>query len=234
LQLSVKLAILQNNYKNKPINMTKYLSSILLIHCLLINFISCKSQYTRWEYDKSISQIEFEKIRYKLAKHDTLLIIGLLKKETKINGFSCAADWVNFTKDFKLQFFKLSNSYMIEKTVLNKDTWVSLKINGRFICVLPKDSIIQGHQCMGGGGQEGLTVNFDLNGNLRSFYSPTDIKIDKIFCSGGKSNEIGLLKNGALEYCTFSIDQNINDVKYRQGSIVSFDYNGNVSNVKEK
>jgi hypothetical protein len=210
------------------------LSLKLLIVCLLLHIFSCKSQYTKWENNKTISNIDFEKIRYKLNKKDTVLIVGLLKKETNINGFFCAADWVHFTKKYKLQLFKLGKPYQIEKFNILKDTWVSLIRNGRYICVLPKDSTIQGHLCLGGKGPDGTTVSFDPEGNLRSFFTPVDVKIDKIFCSGGKENEIGLLKNGALEYCTLSIDQNINDTKYRQGSTLYFDMNGNVSSVKEK
>jgi hypothetical protein len=213
---------------------SKYQILIFLLPALVFNSVSCKSQFTRWEYNKTISKIEFEKMRYKLVKHDTILIVGLLKKETIINGYSCAADLVNFTKDFKLQLFKLAKPYQLEKTIINKSTWVSLKRNGRYTCVLPEDTIIQGHLCIGNGEQDGIPVSFDNEGNLRSFFSPSDIKIGKIFCAGGKSDEIGLLKNGALEFCTLSIDHNINDVKYEQGSIVSFDFNGNVSNVKEK
>jgi len=167
-------------------------------------------------------------------KQDTVLLIGLLKDETLIGQYACAKDWVHFTKDFKLQLFKLARPYTIEKVNLLKGTWVSLKRNGRYICVLPKDTIIQGRLCMGGKDPEDAAVSFDTNGNLRSFFSPVDLKIEKVYCAGGEKNEIGLLKSGSLEYCTLSIDHNINDSKYRQGSVVYFDNNGNVSLVKKK
>jgi hypothetical protein len=206
----------------------------LLAALVLFNIFSCKSQYTKWENNKTISNIEYEKIRYKLNKQDTVLIIGMLKKETKIGNFICAKDWVYLTKDFKLQLFKLARPFSIEKYTLVKDTWVSLKRNGRYICVLPKDTLIQGRLCMGGSGIDDITVSFETDGTLRSFFTPDDIKIERVFCSGGDKNEIGLLKSGALEYCTLSIDHNINDTKYRQGSVVYFDNNGNVSIVKTK
>jgi len=206
----------------------------LLLPLLLIGTVACKSQNTRWENNKTISNIEFEKVRYKLEKHDTILIFGYLKNETEIEGYSVAPDLVHFSKDFKLIYFKLAKPYNLEKTVIDKDSWVSLERSGYFTCNLPNDETIQGYYCLGGNGQNGPTVTFESGGNLRSFFTPDDIKIGNIYCSGGKSHEIGLLKNGALDFCTLSIDHNINDVKYKSGQIVSFDFNGNVSSVKEK
>jgi hypothetical protein len=219
----------------KKVKMTiKFLTIKLLTFFLFVSFVTCKSQFTRWENNKIISNIEFEKVRYKLAKHDTILIIAYLKKDTLIEGYSCASGLVHFTKNFKLRLFKLANPYKLDNYEIQKDTWVSLERNGYYICTLPKDSVIQGYMCLGGKNDEGSKVSFDTKGRLHSFFSPSDIKIGNIFCAGGKSNEIGLLKNGTLGYCTLSIDHNINDVKYKRGLIVYFDFNGNVSSVKEK
>ncbi len=210
------------------------LSFKLLIPLIFFNFISCKSQYTKWINHVKIENIEFKKIRYKVVKSDTLLLIGLLKNESVIDNYPCAADWVHLSKKFKLQLFKLSSDISIEKLRLHKDTWVSLEKNAWYQCVFPKDTIIQGFKCMAGSGPDGISTNFDYEGNLRSFFSPDDIKIGKIFCSGGKNNQIGLLKNGSLEYCRLAIDHNINDIKYKQDQILHFDYNGNVSYTEEK
>jgi hypothetical protein len=212
----------------------KYLKINFLVSIILMSSVASKSQFTKWENNKAINNIVFEKVRYKSAKHDTLFIIGYLKNESTIEAYPVAADLVRFTKEFKLLYFKLAKPFKLEKFEIAADTWVSLEQNGYYICALPKADTIQGYTCMGGNGKVGNTVMFDSKGNLRSFFSPTDIKIGNIFCSGGKSNEIGLLANGSLGFCTLSIDHNINDVKYKSGLIVSFDFNGNVSSIKEK
>jgi hypothetical protein len=206
----------------------------LLIPLLLIGSVTSKSQNTRWENNKTIANIEFEKVRYKLLKHDTILLIGYLKNETLIEGYTVAPGLVHFSKDFKIIYFKLAKPYKLEKAEIAKDSWVSLERSGYYICNLPLDESIQGYYCLGGNGKDGPTVTFGSGGNLRSFFTPDDIKIGNIYCSGGKSHEIELLNNGALGSCTLSIDHNINDIKYKSGQIVSFDFNGNVSSVKEK
>jgi hypothetical protein len=210
----------------------RYLTIIISIGFLLVSFNQCKSQFTKWESNKKIANIEFEKVRYKLNKQDTILVIGQLKNETIIDTYPCAEGLVYFTKSLKLQSFKLSAPLKLEKFEIEKDTWVSLEKSGYYICSFPKEKTIQGFTCIGGKSEDGPKVTFDTQGNIRSFFSVSDVKIGEIFCSGGKSNEIGILKNGHLGYCKLSIDQNINDTNYKEGSILFFDYNGNVSLVK--
>jgi len=205
-----------------------------LIIILLFSSFSCKSQVIKLDNSSSLANIEFEKVKYKIVKKDTVSITGYLKNETLIGEYYCAAGMVQFTKDFKLQYFKLAKPYKLEKAEIPADTWVSFERAGYYICILPDNEAIQGHLCLGGNEKKGPTVTFDVEGNLHAFYSPTDIKIGRIYCAGGKSNEIGLLKNGALAFCTLSIDHNINDVIYKEGQILSFDFNGNVASVKEK
>jgi hypothetical protein len=210
----------------------KYLTAIISLVFLLVSFFQCKSQFTKWESNKTISNIEFEKVRYKLSKQDTVLVIGYLKKETIIESYPCAEGLVHFTKSFNLQAFRLSSPLKLEKYEIEKDTWVSLEKAGYYICSFPKEKTIQGFTCIGSKSEDGPKVTFDNQGNIRSFFSVSDVKIGDIYCSGGKSNEIGILKNGHLGYCKLSIDQNINDTNYKEGSILFFDYNGNVSLIK--
>jgi hypothetical protein len=206
----------------------------LLIILLLCFSYSCKGQFTKLNNQTSLSNIEFEKLKYKIVKKDTVEITGYLKNETQIGEYFCAADLVHFTKELKLVYFKLGKAFKLDKAEIPKGAWVSLERAGYYICNLPSDETIQGFACLGGNEHKGPTVTFDNEGNLHAFYSPSDIKIGQIYCAGGKSNKIGLLKNGSLAFCTLSIDHNINEVKYKQGQILSFDFNGNVASVKEK
>ena len=206
----------------------------LIVISLFAFAISCKSQLTRWESSKTIANVEFEKVRYKILNHDTIMIIGLLNKETVIENFPCAKDYVYFNNECKIQNFRLAKPFFIGTTEIPANTWVSLERYGYYVCSLPEESTFDVYTCMKGNGKDGPVTVFYSNGALRSFFSPEDIKIGEIYCAGGKSNEIGFLKNGSLEYCTISIDHNINDVKYKRGSVILFDLNGNVSAVKEK
>lgn len=68
-------------------------------------FFSCNTRYTSWQYNQTVHQIGFEKIRYLLKEGDTLSIIGYLNENTEIEKYPCATDWVHFSKDWKLKFF---------------------------------------------------------------------------------------------------------------------------------
>jgi hypothetical protein len=214
--------------------MFRYFLFRILLFFFLFAQVSCLSQFTKWENNQIKQGYEFEKIRYQLSKGDTMAIIGFLKKDALIETYPVAAGLVHFSNEFRLEYFSLSEQHKVEKQILPKGTWVSLSRKGYLRCHLPHDTDYQGFLCMAGDKQKGPVTTFDLAGNLRSFFTPDDVKIGNIYCLGGKSNEIGLLKNGSLEFCTLSIDHNINDVKYIAGSVLSFDYNGNVSSVKQK
>jgi hypothetical protein len=207
----------------------------LVVLLVLVNILACKGQeYTKWENNQTINHIQFERIRYKMDKQDTVLIIGQLKNEIQIGGYLCAPGLVHFNKNFEIQLFKLAAPLKIGKHEIGAETWVSLEKRGFIACIFQQATKIEDYVCMPGKETAGPQVVFDQTGNLRSFFSPHDVKIGNVYCSGGKTNEIGLLKNGALEFCTFSIDQIINDVKYTAKTIVYFDFNGNVSSTVTK
>jgi hypothetical protein len=213
---------------------TSILAIKLVLSLVLINFACMGQQFTKWVNNQTIGNMEFEKIRYKMETNDTVLIIGHLKNPTQIGEYLCAPGLVHFNKDFEILLFKLAAPLKIGKHDINAGTWVSMEKKGLVTCFFQQATQIDNFVCMPGKEFSGPNVVFDQNGNLRSFFTPDDVKIGKIYCSGGKNNEIGILRNGSLEFCTLSIDQNINDIVYKAKTIVHFDFNGNVSMTRTK
>jgi len=194
----------------------------------MIIIISCSyGKYSSWEHDKRVQNIEFVKIRYGLKNNDTFAIIGLLKNNTVIKGYHCAADWVHFTKAWELTLFKLEEKTEINSFEFPKDAWIRPD-KDRIVCSFPNDTTIQGFVCRGSGGSKGTQTSFYPNGKLESFFTKESIKIGEISCKGGIFNNIILYDNGFLKECTLSDDQTIKGISYKKGTRINFDLNGNI------
>ncbi len=195
---------------------------------LLVTVISCSyGQYTSWEYDKKVHNIDFTKIRYGINKNDTSVIVGFLKNKTVIQGYPCAADWVQFNQDWKLTLFKLDEKTVINNFEFPKNSWIRQN-NDRLVCAFPKDTVIQEYVCRGSGGSKGIQTSIYPNGKLESFFTKDNIKIGEIKCKGGVFNNIILYDNGLLKECTLSEDQIIKGISYKKGTRITIDLNGNI------
>lgn len=199
---------------------------------LLVMVISCSyGQYTSWEYDKKVNDIDFAKIRYGINRNDTSVIIGFLKNKTVIQGYPCAADWVQFNKDWKLTLFRLNDKTVINNFEFPKNSWIRQN-NDKLVCAFPNDTVIQGYVCRGSGGAKGIQTSIYPNGKLESFFTKDNIKIGEINCKGGIFNNIILYNNGLLKECTLAEDQMIKGISYKKGTRINIDLNGNI--IKQK
>ncbi|MCU7503000.1 MAG: hypothetical protein HF314_07995 [Ignavibacteria bacterium] len=207
------------------------LAQICLGTFILVTLCSCNRGYSAWEKNKLINGIEFEKIRYGLKDNDTTAIIGYLKANTIIEQYPCAADWVHFTKDWKLKLFRLCNKTTINNFEYCKNSWIRFTQEGSVICVFPEKTLVQGFKCIGGGGPSGISTSFYKSGRLNYFYSDGDILVDNILCKSDLFNNIGLHENGKLKECTLAQDKRINSINYKKGTRIFFDEAGMVKNM---
>ena len=194
---------------------------------------SCINGYTAWEKDTIKNGIKFSKLRYALKDQDTIAVIGYLSEPAVIEDFPCAADWVHFTKDWKLSLFRLDQPAVINNFDYGKDCWIRFKETGHtVICSFPEDTEVQGLMCRGGGGVSGIQTTFYKSGRLESFY-PTDvILIGDVLCKGSIFHNIVLHEDGTLKTCTLARDQKINDKMYEKGTRIVIDKNGSASIVE--
>jgi hypothetical protein len=198
----------------------------------LVIVISCSyGHYTLWKYDKKVNNIEFAKIRYGINNNDTFAIIGFLKNKTFIQGYPCGADWVHFSKDWKLTLFRLDDNTVINNFGFQKNTWIRPK-NDNLVCAFPNDTVIQGYLCRGNGGSKGVQTSIYPNGKLESFYTKGNIKIGDINCKADIFHNIILHDNGLLKECTLAEDQIIKGNSYKKGTRIIIDLNGNI--IKQK
>lgn len=198
---------------------------------VLVTLFSCNRGYSSWEKNKLVKGIEFEKIRYGFKDDDTTVIIGYLKANTIIEQYPCAADWVHFSKDWKLKLFRLSNKATINSFEYCENSWIRFTQDGCVICVFPEKTIVQGFKCTGGGGSSGISTSFYKSGRLNYFYSDGDVFVGDILCKGNLLSNIGLHENGNLKECTLGQDKRINNINYKKGTRIYFDEAGNVKTI---
>jgi len=200
----------------------------LIIFSILTGMSCIRGHYTKWEYNRNTHNIEFSKIRYGIADNDTIVIIGFLKSSTWVEGYLCEADWVHFTKDWKLIMFKMAETKTINNFQYPQNAWIHIR-NNTIICSLPHDTVIQGYLCRGNGGPKGIQTSIYPNGQLESFFTKGNIKINEINCKGGVFSNIVLYDDGRLKECTLSEEQSINKIKFKKGVRIHFDESGKCS-----
>jgi hypothetical protein len=225
----MKTIYTQEKFKMKFISLKAFHSAIICL-CIFLSVIlsSCKLGFTSWEENKTVHGIEFEKIRYGLKDNDTTSIIGFLKTNTLIEQYPCAADWIHFSKDWKLRLFRLNSKATINNFEYCKNCWIRFVEDGSIICVFPENTTVQGYNCIGGGGASGVSTSFYKNGRLHYFFSDETVLIGGILCKSNLLNNIGLYENGKLKECTLAQDQNIDNSQYRKNTRICFDETGKV------
>ena len=115
------------------------LINVLLLFLALFP-VNSHAAYTRWEKDREINGMEFRKIRYSVKDGDTVTVIGYLKAETLIDGYSCKAGWVHFSKNWELKLFQLDREAIINGFQYPKDTWIRFNDKGNVVCTFPKST----------------------------------------------------------------------------------------------
>jgi hypothetical protein len=186
---------------------------------------SCSGQYTKWEKNITINNIEFKKIRYGLNESDTTVIIGFLKQSTFIDGYRCKANWIHLNKNRKPVLFQLDEETVINNIAFQKDSWI-IKDGENLACVFVRDTVIQGYLCRGGGGPKGIQTSFYTDGNLKSFFARGDVRIGKVKCQGGIIHPVILYENGTLKECTLAEDFMHQGNLYTRGTNIVFDSSG--------
>ncbi|MDP4267686.1 MAG: hypothetical protein Q8880_09675 [Bacteroidota bacterium] len=197
---------------------TNTTSLILIFIVFGIFFTCCSGGYTSWEKNKTVRNIEFDKLRYSVKGKDTTTIIGYLKHDIEYKQYPCSKGWIHFSKDWKLKLFCLSRDFEINSNCFKKGTWIRYNDKEDLICVFPEQTLIQGHLCRGGGGPKGITTSFYPNGRLKSFYPPEDIEINNILCKSSCIGPVYLKEDGSLLECTLSQDVNFNGVTYSKNT----------------
>ncbi len=204
---------------------TKTLLVVTLFLLMLAN--ACKERYTAWEKDKTVNDIGFSRVRYGMIENDTVTIIGFLKQPTIINGYLCSPDWVHMEKDGKLLLFRLEEPSEINHVTFPRETWVRFH-DGNLIVVFPRDTVIQGFFCRGGGGVKGVQTSFYENGSIREFYSNNTLIIDDVKCYSDPTNPIGLHDDGSLRYCTLAEPLEYDTGEIKKGTRIEIDEEGHI------
>jgi len=203
---------------------------LFLIGIVIIS--SCKMQkYTAWEHDVKIYDVEFEKARYVLGDNgDTIGSECILKETTVIQGFPCSTEAITLGFEGKLLNFHLGEDFEMSGNIIPKGTYIQVSFE-ELICMLPKDTKIQGYVCSGNYdkmGKEGIHTVLYPSGKLKYYFSDGDVLVDNILCKTSIFTGIKLYENGSLKECKLAENQNINGVDYDKGTELSFDDSGKV------
>lgn len=207
--------------------------TILLIVTTVCLNITCNGQYTKWQKNIEINNIQFEKLRYSLSGTDTTNIIGFVKNDTEIAGFPCKAGWVHFTKEWDPTLLCLSAATTVHNLKLVPNSWILLHPEKEYFSVVfPKDTTVQGYPCKGGGGSKGARTGFYKSGKLRSFFATRDVQIDDVDCKGSIFHSVQLHENGKLKSAKLAKDLNFKGETIKNGTIIHLDDQGNMLSEK--
>ncbi len=206
--------------------------TIILTALLTVSVLPGTSHAFFWRWDRNVTQNGIEFAKYRQGR-GTGTHIGVLKKDTVIQGYPCKKGWVHFYPDWSLKRFFLNESMTINDNFIPYKTWVKLNEEGQIIlCTFPHDTLIRGHLCQGTGGTKGTQTSFYPDGKLRGFYPPKAVVIEGIPCKKTPFFNVHLHKNGRLEYCKLAEDTVINGVEYKKNTKMYFDSEGNVTDTK--
>lgn len=146
---------------------------------------------------------------------------------------SCSKE-INYYENGNIEFCRLSQIDTLSGQILPENTGVHFTEKGILNwCFLPKDLLIQGHLCRGGG--YSFMTNFYPNGQLKIAWLAENEVIQNIPCSKfnffsaifysfhGKPGKTSFYENGRLKYCELSEKKTINGIQYQKGDAVSFE-----------
>jgi hypothetical protein len=194
------------------------------------------------------NSIDFALVLYYMSADgkDTLKVRWYLKADTVIQGYPCSADhWLTFNKNWELTQFVLSKPYELAGTILPEKTLIIIgEINSGnmagayYTLYFPGKLNIQGYWCMGQTYSNYEDVHSDgtylyKSGKLLYFKPDGIIEIDGIKCKPHSFHgHVFLYESGRLKRCTLAENQTINGILYKANTIVMFDENGNVSDIR--
>lgn len=208
----------------------KRICTVLVILGISFSLLACLE---KWEKDVSVNGITFEIIR----KSSSGTFIARIASDTDIDGYPCQKGWVHFHDNWRIQNFTNYREIIVDGVTIPEGTWVELAENGALaLCAFPQNQLVQGYLVYGSGGAMGAHTTFHTDaanrGMLQSFFSPLDVCIDGIPCSGGALGKlfhpIRLYPDGRLQYCVLSQSVTIEGIRYKKGAALSFDQNGKV------
>lgn len=185
------------------------------------------------EHISSATQKSIENLPLSQVRQSGDVTIAQLQNPAQIDGFSCAAGWVQFSESGRLKAFYLAETSTIQGNQIPKGTWIRLRPDQTLqFCSFPEETIIQEYMCDGGrGGSEGVTTSFYPSGKLESFYTPKDAVIHGIPCQAGPFQIIYLYENGNLKQFTLSQDAVISRRNLSEGQTIVLNELGEVQSV---
>jgi hypothetical protein len=175
-----------------------------------------------WEYDVLKNDIHFAKIH----QSNGGTYVGYMTENQLIQGFPCEKGWIHFTENWKLRSFQLSQDHAYNGTRLPAHTWLHFPFHQKqsgYVCAFPYDYLVQGFPCGGSGGFKGTQTGFYDSGKLRSFFPPSDIEINGVYCKSSFLSNVRLFENGALKSCTLAKAYQANGKTYKEGKTIEMD-----------
>ncbi len=168
--------------------------------CLLIILGSCTPFH--WERNVEKHGIRFTKLRQDKRSG---IMIGFTAKAFQQDSFEVEKGWVHFYPDWELRTFQTSRPVKLKEFTLPAKTWISFdSLKTCINCVLPKNQVVQGIECRGGGGESGVYAGFYPSGRLKGCYPVHDIIVDGIPCSNSLFFPVSFYENGHLKSCKLS------------------------------
>jgi len=160
-----------------------------------------------------------------------------LKAPQEFQGWPCAAGYVWFFADGKLESCTLSREIQVGEITAPEKSWIALSEEGvpRLVC-LPGDAAVQGYPSRGGSDEHSYSIALYPNGKLKTLWLSMDTTIEGVPCmragfiadvfGGGVETEFH--ENGKLKACKLAADLTLQGRQFRRGDHIRLDAEGNV------
>lgn len=156
--------------------------------------------------------VEVHGVKFQRAKiTDNGFVVGYVDKDLTVAGRPCKAGWIQLHPNGALAGFTAAKDVALSRFRIPAGGWVMQNADGVVtICSFPRDTMVQGHLCRGGGligGSEGVQTSFYPDGALKQFFGPEPVRIDGVPCGADLFHRgIELYQNGHLKSATLSED----------------------------
>lgn len=186
---------------------------------------------TEWQRNVTLNGVPF----CRATVRDDGFVLGLLSRETVVQGRPCAPGWLHLHANGVPAAFTSAQPIVLGSSVLPSGTWIRQDARGTIqFCAFPEATAIQGQACRGTGGPKGVTTAFYASGALKTFFPVRAVVIDGVPCRGGLLNGwIALHENGRLQSGVLDADLERDGRRYRRGERVEFDAEGRVTRRSE-
>jgi hypothetical protein len=175
-----------------------------------------------WQKDVTVNGMHFKKYTPSSIRGDH---IGYLSEDQVIQGYPCKKGFTTLWPDLTLCECQASSAFEFNGNEVPAGTWLIMSKEGYLrVCSFPKETVIQGYRCKGGG-RLGATTGFYKSGRLESFYSRENLAVDGFECKGSL---IALHENGSLRSCKLVSPAVIDGVSYEAGTKLVLDPEGHV------